>query len=259
MDHVGDELAALRASVEELYPAFAAYPLRADVSGCAHCVTPNDLARIMSKPLRELRQDDLDPIASSVLLTWGTGEDFKHFLPRLFELIATDPGVMMLPEIVLGRVRDARWQDWPRAERLAVNTYLTTVWRAVLAYAPCYLHPVGGPMHSGCIGQADHALCAIGQAVDDLHPYLEAWRRSPSATAVYHLTAFFDANVQQLRKRQRLANGFWSARPAQMQQAIDWLRELARSEAFDGAYLAQPDAPCADSLAQLADRLRLLK
>ncbi len=82
------EETAFKESVERLYQVFAKYPLREDTGMCPCCHDPEDRKRLHAKPLRELSPEDLEPYTWSALLTWGDVEDFKHFLPRLFETIS---------------------------------------------------------------------------------------------------------------------------------------------------------------------------
>ena len=84
------EFHALHEAVERLYEVFARYPLITPVTGCPCCTTPADYAMLASKPLRQLTAKDLRKYATKALTTWGDVNDFRHFLPRLFELIFFD-------------------------------------------------------------------------------------------------------------------------------------------------------------------------
>jgi len=76
----------LNASIEKLYATFARYPLRASMDACPCCVTDEDMGRLCSKELRGLEENDISLYAYKAMTTWGDVEDFKHFLPRIFEL-----------------------------------------------------------------------------------------------------------------------------------------------------------------------------
>ena len=121
------EAAALQAAVENLYAAFAHYPLpsQIDVSNSA---TIFDQERLRARPLRELRACDLEKYAFEALTSWGNELDFKHFLPRLLELQAFDTAWLLEAEILLEKLHLANWRKWSQAEQATVEAYLTA-WR----------------------------------------------------------------------------------------------------------------------------------
>src|SRR5438128_985979 len=168
--HTTTQVAAqeeLRIAIEGLYATFSHYPLRPYVEGCACCVSPEDEARLHSKPLRELTFDDLDDYASAALLTWGDADDFRYFLPRLFELMTFDSIGPGHSEIVFSKLRYAGWRTWPEGEQATVESFLSTWWRYVLARCPF----TGEPLWT----MAGEDLCSIAQTFDDLGPFLMIW------------------------------------------------------------------------------------
>jgi hypothetical protein len=78
---------ALAEAIENLYRAFARYSLRKHVEGCPCCVRERDKRALESKPLRQLASSDLGRYAFKAMTTWGNQDDFRHFLPRIFELL----------------------------------------------------------------------------------------------------------------------------------------------------------------------------
>lgn len=125
-----DELA--QATVA-LYQVFAA-PLLGPVQGCPHCVDPargEDLCRL---DRRSASADDLGRFAFKAMTTWSTVDDFKHFLPRLLELL---PGLDV--ELVLGKVGYASFERWPDVEQRAVRRHLRALFVATLEVFPAAL------------------------------------------------------------------------------------------------------------------------
>lgn len=49
----------LSESIQVLYKVFERYPARRDMPHCEDCVSPEEIAFICSKPLRELAADDI--------------------------------------------------------------------------------------------------------------------------------------------------------------------------------------------------------
>jgi hypothetical protein len=76
------ELEQIQSAVRDLYKVFAIYPIEDHIDACSHCVSAEDQARIKSKPLQELTEDDLQKYAFKAISTWGNVDDFRAFLPR---------------------------------------------------------------------------------------------------------------------------------------------------------------------------------
>jgi hypothetical protein len=242
---------ALRQATERLYAVFARYPLRSYIQPCPCCHEPGDEARIHRHSLRELTTEDLRQYADDAVLVWGTVDDFRHFLPRIFELQTTgDLKNMTGPEAVFSRLHYAEWQNWPEAEQNALNAYFMALWRWTLASPPCDDEP-------GFWWNCDDRLCSIGQATDDLEPFLYSWHTAPSPLALVHLAEIVQENAKRLRTS-RLHSAWWKDRQPQMHQAVRWLRRAETVQLLEDAYLTHPDAPYADLLAEAADTLRPL-
>src|SRR5437588_624905 len=79
----------LKLAIERLYQTFAIYPFKPTMEGCPCCVSDSDKEKIHSKKIRQLEGDDLSRYASKAMTTWGDTEDFKHYLPRILELLVT--------------------------------------------------------------------------------------------------------------------------------------------------------------------------
>ena len=77
--------------VASLYAVFGDGPLGRALIGCECCSDPKRLHRLAETPVRHLPADDLQDYLYSAMSTVGDEEDFKHFLPRLFELAIQEP------------------------------------------------------------------------------------------------------------------------------------------------------------------------
>jgi hypothetical protein len=205
-----DEEKALTDAVEHLYKVFAGYPLAQKVEGCRHCVSPQDEAELHAKPLRQLTADDLSRYAFNAMTTFGDADDFRHFLPRLLELSAELNSISyeIDVEVIFSKLRYAEWLAWPKQEQEAVRRYFVALWQYLLTMTPEEV-------------SLDEYLCAIGQAEDNLRPYLEVWQNTTTDAAINQLIAFV-ADQLSLHKR-KLTNAFWSGRREQMTQVVDWL------------------------------------
>ena len=84
------------AAIEALYRAFAQRPRPTHLRGPDYKEPQANLAKLTSKPLRELTGADLGFYTRCAPWTLGTFEDLCHFLPRILELSLRD-----LPDFVV--------------------------------------------------------------------------------------------------------------------------------------------------------------
>jgi hypothetical protein len=112
-------------AVEQLYAAFARYPLAPRIEGCPHCDLGRAERSLHAAPLRQLRTEDLGVYPFKAMTTFGTVDDFRHFLPRIAELLARD-GVVHTTDLVLfaGKLVYGGLASWPERERVAVRAWL---------------------------------------------------------------------------------------------------------------------------------------
>ncbi|HZS10473.1 MAG TPA: hypothetical protein VFD58_36935 [Blastocatellia bacterium] len=249
-----ESVKALRDAIEGLYTAFSHYPLRPHVEGCPCCVETSDQETIRARPLRKLTGQDLEKYAFKAVTTWGSEADWKHFLPRLFELLASGPMDWDIPEeIIIGKLDVSAWYYWPAPEREAVTAYLMALWQAALSSYPCFMH---SDIHWACVGEVDACLCSIGQAVRQMTPFLEVWEGDESAPALRHLAKFIYENAGTLGKRRALSNAFWKGRAVQMRQVVDWLLSPRRAATLEEAFFRYSDEPFAGEFSTAVDQLR---
>jgi len=133
------------------------------------------------------------------MTTVGDVDDFRHFLPRIFELLVDGALTGEIdPEIVLGKLTYGGWFNWPEPEQAAIRAYLGILWQ-----------------RGRCTAEAQSWLCAIARAEPDVLPYLDAWAHDPSPAAQAALAAFLEDPGSKLE-------GFWEDAAEQWRQVIDW-------------------------------------
>jgi len=126
----------LSASIERLYDVFSKYRQPAHSHSSPFLsITEQDKARLYSKPLCDLAEDDLAMYARHAMTTWGDIAEYKHYLPRLHELLVVHPG-WTDAELLIGRLETAEWSQWPDAERDAVIAFLHELWAWSLTIDP---------------------------------------------------------------------------------------------------------------------------
>ncbi len=216
----------LQTAIENLYAAFASYPLRAPVEGCPCCVKEDDIKRLQSKPLRQLEEDDLSRYSFKAMTTWGDEDDFKHFLPRILELLATGYSVGFGADFLPNKLNCAQWQSWPEDEKNAVQNFLLALWKFVLA---------GGETGDS----ANNWIDAISKVVDDVTPFLRAWEEN-SSTEAYEILLEFCAGYDM------------SPSAPQVQS---WLRSDELLQRFEQRFLDSENEEQADMCARIVDAL----
>ena len=236
----------LEEAIENLYAVFAAYVLHGPVDGCPP-LAPVEEDRLQSVPMRQLSGHDLATFAFRTLTTVGTLDDFKHFLPRLLEVVA-DHGSLgyTTPEVVLGKLRYGEWALRPQVEQQAVDRYLWALWRSILETFPGKI-------------DVDSVLCGIGCAVDSLTPFLEAWLNEMRPSAISRLSEFMEANLTKLAKKHRLTNAFWTESEQQMMQVIGWLAAPSTSQRLEQLFFEHANEPVEVQLSQLVEDVGIIR
>jgi hypothetical protein len=221
---------ALNTAIAEQYLAFER-PRPTSIEGCPCCVSAEDLAALISVPLRELSYEQLGTYAGAAMSTVGTIEDFRYFWPRLAELLVTvSPGQYFIdPERLLAKLRYGGWRSWPVGERGSVEAYVTAL----------LVRLRDEPLRTWDV---DAVVCAVGLAVDDVVPLLEPLV-ADTESARHNLRAFYDRNWRSVEKG-RLKNAFWTSRShagdqvenPNVRSIIEWLRRPDVSAAIGRAY-----------------------
>ncbi|NUT33654.1 MAG: hypothetical protein HOV79_11330 [Hamadaea sp.] len=154
---------SLAEAIDRLYDDFAHHPRPTSIACCPCCFDEKDASELLSYGrLRTTPADALRPYAASVLFTVGGLDDYRHYLPRIMEIACVEGFAFPDFESVVGRLDHAAWTTWPRSERDAVHAFLDAIWEHAL-FAPDPLLWV------------DETLCGLGNAVEDLGPYLATW------------------------------------------------------------------------------------
>jgi hypothetical protein len=193
---------ALRQAINALYAAFASVPKPKTITGCPCCIEDKDIPVLLSQPLRDLMPEELSSYASSVFLTIGDEEDFRYFVPRILEISATDPSWWPDPEVVARTLADARWQEWPVAQKEAVARVWDERFTELIEAAEG--------------SELDSWLCGLARTGLALTSFLARLSRSPTATL-----ALYGWHANEIVEH-RLANGFWDDAPQGRKEVVDW-------------------------------------
>lgn len=220
-------------ATERLYDTFAPYRIGTEPVACDYCVSPEKVARLTAKPLRDLTYDDLELYASKVMTTWGDERHFKHFLPRLMELAVDHRDDFLDLAVLFGKLRYAQWLSWPPGEVKAVDAFLREYWAYQLSL------DIDSPFDVAI----DTVLCSEASAFDSVQPLLAMWLADESHTANKHLAAFVLGNGDSLLRKQRLVNAFWESERPPHREVLCWLASPEVSAYLGNATLPDEFVP----------------
>jgi hypothetical protein len=218
---------ALAEAIAGLYAAFKPYKPDEHRIGCDHCTTDRDHADIHSDSLKRLSGAALSRFAFKAMTTWGTEDNYRHFLPRLFELLVarqldTDD------EIVFHKLTYGQWTTWPAVEQQAVARFLHAYWADAIQQYP-HTPPI------------ETVVCSVAQAWDDVSVVLDSWPIATSCAAARHFADFVDLSDCNLVKRppivRGLQNAFWSSeRESQRRLVEQWVKSPERQAELELAF-----------------------
>ena len=132
------ETLQLRDAMENLYRVFESYGLRPDTDACPCCHPAQEEQQLHVPLLRKLTTSNLRSYAMDALYVWGDEQDFKHFLPRIFELLKSSEDFDFVdPQTVFRKlVYQSHWRSWPRPAADAIASYFERLWEAAINSDP---------------------------------------------------------------------------------------------------------------------------
>lgn len=209
----------LKDAIENLYGVFSAYSLLKNTDPCPCCHTADDEQKLFARPLRELDTHNLEKYIQDALFVWGSVNTFKHFLPRIFELLflSQEQGLVFAdPETVFNKLQISHWRSWPNKEQIAVERLLIALWDSILT----------DPPENGEFNDVESWLCTIAQCEEDLAPYLNYWLKDDRETATLALI-FLIANFEFKKGEMENRNAYWEKHVKQYFQLQEWIESPA--------------------------------
>ena len=234
----------LQHSISALYQAFAAYRTPKAMDACACCIDGAANSRLLSRSLRQLSSDDLSHYSRKAMTTWGTQTDFKHFLPRLLELLALEPESGIYLDMLIGKLEYADYLHWPDDEKEAICTFILAVRSDGLSKYPYHI-PI------------DELVLSLARTGDKLHEFLIRWIERGDRTAIYHLADFVQSVSFKLD-----ANGtpiLIDATPETAKQLRDWLVSREVLERLQEAFITEGNGELANSLSDAEHQISWMR
>lgn len=251
--------AVLRERIRELYEVFRSYRLASDIHLDPCVPGACDDRPLRASPLHQLPPEAFGSYQWKAMSTWGSVSDFKHFLPRMLEIIATLPSIETEASfaeggcfeawIVFEKLRYGGWRRWTAAERQAIDAYFDALWSVLLA------RPLNLSQEPWCIDTLSEWLRAFAFAHDDLTPFLQQWEseaknNNQCFSADSHLAQTIVRISEGFLKKQSLGWDCYHELDKQERQVINWLYSEAVSQLLESAYFRWHDSPHAAFLSE---------
>lgn len=206
----------VKKAIDRLYLAFADQPTPSSIEGCPHCIEAKEIGILLSKPLRDITQDELSGYASSAFLTVGDTPDYFYFLPRIIEVTLLDEFVWPDLEITARAIHDSGFDSWPEERR-----------QALISVFEAYLEQI---IETKEYRNIDSLLCAVGRMDADVRPFLRMIEQVPEA-----VLAFWEDNAKDLQNG-KLGNPFWDPPTKQYDVIVEWFNSDGISAIYAEAY-----------------------
>ncbi|WP_019947144.1 hypothetical protein [Hymenobacter aerophilus] len=198
---------------------------------------------LTANPLRALTEEDLRIFYFKALTTWGNLSDFRHFLPRILELLTTFSGDWE-EWVALNKLNYGHWQTWSEAVQKAMRRYLRALWHEVLISDVEMVDVVFGEYTAG-----------IAEVYPDFGQLLQHWFEVESPYKVPRLVYFVNGNSKQLLKKQRLS--MFTGTSEQGPLFFSWLTSPALIEYLTADFFRNPSSAYAAELSAVIQMLEV--
>jgi len=111
-------------TVEKLYKVFSSYSIKRDIRArsCECCVSDEEIEVLLSMPLRKISVDEISHFMKSAISTYGSIDDYKHFLPRILELMMFSENIIY-DFLTYEKLEYVNWKSWKEDERLVIECF----------------------------------------------------------------------------------------------------------------------------------------
>lgn len=198
-------------TIIDLYKVFGRYPVNRGMEGSPlyGAKVKEWNAELLSKPLSQLNSEVLARFCSSVTLTWGSIDDYKHFLPRIYELINR---IDFIAEIwvVFDVLNKYDWYNWPNEEVSLLNRYFVDLWESVICNS-----------NEATDYAVANYLSSISNVYLDFNELLAMWQSNESMPSVRKLAYYLSDNYEEIFIKVRLP-GFHPSKE-RGEKLLEWL------------------------------------
>ena len=113
----------LKLVIDKSYQVFSSYTVLGNMRerACECCVTDEEVKDLLSKPLREIGKEEMYYYMTSAITTFGDETDYKHFLPRIMELIVVSD--VLNDFLTFEKLNYTNWKFWNDEEVLVIENF----------------------------------------------------------------------------------------------------------------------------------------
>lgn len=199
----------LKNIIDKLYKAFSKYEAT-DMTGSP---VYDDLDKwnkeLLSKPLRELDEEDLSRFTGKAITTWGSPNDYKHFLPRIFELTAE----LRTPYeiwIAFDKLNYSEWNNWEEGEQKVIHEYMLSLWEYMV-----------NDNSEKVEWEFKDYFSSIAHFYPNFFDLLNTWAKSESKAGIKHLSAYIIGEQNTIFEKKKIS-GFYN-QEENIEEFISWL------------------------------------
>jgi hypothetical protein len=174
------------------------------------------------------------------MTTIGDADDFRHFLPRLFEILVLDE-FGYNEETLFRKLDYAGWQNWDHEERATIEDFFVALFRTAVEFG------------SGNVFLTQSYLIGIACAVSDVTPYLDLWLENITERKIFTLKYFIVDDYY------GMYNAFFSDKRDQREQIINWLVSDKVTSLLEYLFFESLEFQGNSDLAQILDAIYELK
>jgi hypothetical protein len=125
----------LTLAIDHLYDVFSSYtanPTDLRACSCDCCVDDDEIREVTIKSLKELTEEALGHIARSAISTFGNVNHYKHFLPRIFDVMSKPNSDILGDFTCFEKLNYGEWETWPDIEQRAIEHYFDILWKTTI-------------------------------------------------------------------------------------------------------------------------------
>lgn len=238
---------ALNKTISHLYKTFSKYRAKRNFPPCLSQQDINGLFRVN---LGNLTYEDFGLYEWKAMTTWGDVEDFKHFLPRIFEIMASDE-YSFEPWLIGSKLKYGKFASWPSEEAEAVTRFFKILWSIRLSEWP----PEACALTN--IGQIKDYLQCFSAVYQDIQQFLNIWLHHNTIASLRHLVRFLIYHSGALVHKQPIFDD-----PSCLNGQEQIMRFLANGKMLkemESAFFKYLDAPFSDELSEGVKKLEWIK
>jgi hypothetical protein len=212
------------AAIENCYRVFSRYGRPSRLESSPLRDGGAILKTLTAAPLNELGSEAIGPYAGWALTTVGGVNDYKHFLPRIFEeAVKNNVWMGTDPSVIAERLKRADWRTWPADEQGAVVDLFSEAWKQSSRQHPD-------------LSCGSDWLCGVATLGLGVSRLLDEWLTPLEVPAILQLASFLFLAPARLVGPHGSEDGFWDEVDETTCRSIQaWLAGRAVAFAFKWA------------------------